>query len=71
MKQMILSSTILEFTRLVIGGFMEEHGIAPSPKKEIRSSQYRRSPTNLKSSQLVATRHKKIAPLPLQKNFCG
>ena len=37
MKQIILPSTILEFTWLVIDGFMEENGLAPSPKKEIRS----------------------------------
>ena len=28
MKQIILPSTILEFTRLVIDGFMEENGLA-------------------------------------------
>ena len=39
MKQIILPLTVLEFTRLVIDGFMEENGLAPSPKKEIRFPQ--------------------------------
>ena len=38
MKQIILPSIVLEFTWLVIDGFMEEN--APSPKKEIRTPQY-------------------------------
>ena len=37
MKQVILPSTILEFTWLVIDGFIEENSLSPSPKKEIRS----------------------------------
>ena len=66
-KQIILSSTILEFTWLVIDSFMEENGLDPSPKKDITSPQYRRSPRNLEFSQSLATRyensfqpHKKI-----------
>ena len=70
MKQIILPSTVLEFTWLVIYGFMEENGLAPFPKKEIRSPQYRRSPRNLKSSQPLATRHKKKLA-PHKKNICG
>ena len=37
MKQIILLSTVLVFTWLVIDGFMEENGLAPSPKKETRT----------------------------------
>ena len=33
MKQIILPSAILEFTLLVIDGFMEENGLAPPPPK--------------------------------------
>ena len=36
MKQIISPSHVLEFTWLVIDGFMEENDLAPSPKKEIR-----------------------------------
>ena len=54
-----LPSIVLEFTWLVIDGFMEENGLAPSPKKEIRTPQYRRSPRNLKYSQPLATRYEK------------
>ena len=72
MKWIILPSTILAFSWLVIGGFMEENGIAPSTKKDIRSSQFRRSPRNLKSSQPLATRReKKLAPHPQQKKGSG
>ena len=41
MKQIILLLTILEFTQLVIDGFMEENSPAPSNKKDISSLQYR------------------------------
>ena len=41
MKQIILPSTILEFTWLVIESSMEENGLVPSPKEEISSPQYR------------------------------
>ena len=45
MKQIILPSTVLEFTWLVIDGFMEENGLAPlSPKKEIRTSPIQKVP---------------------------
>ena len=60
MKQIILSSTILEFTWLVIDGFIEETGLASPLPKGIRSTQYRRPPRNLKFCQLLTTRHKKI-----------
>ena len=48
-----------------------EDGLAPSSKKEIRSPQYRRYPQNLKSSQSLATRHKKDWALlsPLYKKY--
>ena len=59
MKQIILPSTVLEFTWLVIDGFMKKMAWPPSPKKEIKSPQQRRSPRNFKSSQLLATRHGK------------
>ena len=42
MKYIILSLTILEFTWLVIDGFMEENGLAPPPKKDISSPQYKK-----------------------------
>ena len=49
---------------------MEENGLDPFPKKEIRSPQYRRSPRNLKSSQPLALRYeKKLAPH--KKAICG
>ena len=56
MKPIILPSTILEL-RLVIDGFMEENGLAPSLKKEITSYQYKSSPRNLKLSQHLAPRY--------------
>ena len=37
MKQIILPSTVFEFTWLVIDGIMEENGIASFSKKEIRT----------------------------------
>ena len=60
MKQMILPSTVPEFTWLIIDGFMEENGLAPlSQKKKLR-------PANTKGSQEIwnilspyATRPKK------------
>ena len=58
-KQITLPSTVLEFTWLVIDGFMEENGLVLSPKKEIRTPQYRRSPRNLKYSEALATRYEK------------
>ena len=70
-KQIILPSTIFWLTWLFIDGFMEENGLAPSSKKEIRFPQYRRYPQNLKSSQSLATRHKKDWALlsPLYKKY--
>ena len=57
MKQIILPSTILEFTQLVVDGFTEENGLVhPLPK---RSPQYRRSLRKLKFSQSLATRYEK------------
>ena len=58
---------------MVIDGFIEENGLVPSLKKEIRSPQYGRSPRSLKSSQSLATKHeKKIAPPPpTKKHICG
>ena len=60
MTPIILLSTILEFALLVTDGFMEENGLTPSPKKGIRSPQYRSSPRNLKFSQPL--RKKFLAP---------
>ena len=71
MKQIILPLTVLEFTRLVIDGFMEENGLAPSPKKEIRFPQYRRSPRNLKFSQPLATTYKEKVLAFTKKIFVG
>ena len=48
--------------------FMEENGLGPLSQKEIRASQYKRSPRNLKYSHLLATKlGKKINPL--QKKY--
>ena len=41
----------------------------PSPKKEIRSSQYGRSLRNLKFTQPLATRYKKQILVPTQKKI--
>ena len=42
-------------------GFMEENGLAlPSPKKESKSPEYRKSLRNLKFTQPLATRYEKI-----------
>ena len=71
MKQIILPLTVLEFTRLVIDGFMEENGLAPSPKKEIRFPQYRRSPRNLTFSHPVATTYKEKVLALTKKIFVG
>ena len=60
MKQIILPSTVFEFTWLVIDGIMEENDVASFSKKEIRTPQYRRLPRNLKYSQALATADKKI-----------
>ena len=38
---------------------MEENGLAPSVKKEIRSPKNRRAPRSLKFSKFLATRHEK------------
>ena len=38
-KQIILASTIFEFTWLVIDGFMEENRLGPCPSKDISSHQ--------------------------------
>ena len=58
MTQIILSSTILEFTLLVIDGFMEENGLALSlPKWKLGFPEYRRSPRNLKFFHPLATRY--------------
>ena len=63
MIQIILSSTILEFTWLVIDGFIEETGQASPLPKGVRSTLYRRPPKNLKFCQLLTTRHEKnLAP---------
>ena len=45
MKQIILPLTVLEFTGLAIDGFMEENGLAHSPKKDITisSPQYKKN----------------------------
>ena len=71
MKQIILPSTVLEFTWLVIDGFMEENSLAPSSKKEIKTPQYRSSPRNLKYSQPLATRYNKKKIVPHKKIFVG
>ena len=41
---------------------MEENGLAPSAKKEIRSPQNRRAPRNLKYSKPLATIHEIFSP---------
>ena len=43
----------------------------PSPKKEIRTPQYRRSPRNLKYSQVLATRQEKNVAPHKKKIFVG
>ena len=65
-KQIILPSTILEFPLLVSDGFMEGNGLAPSSKKEIRSTRYRMFPRQLKFSHPLATRHKQKFQSPLK-----
>ena len=70
MKQIMLPSTILEFTWLVTDGFMEENGLAPPlPKRKLGSPQYRRSTRNSKSSQPLAARHEKNLAPPQKKNL--
>ena len=38
MKQIILPSSVLEFTWLAIDGFMEENGLAPLSQRELGPS---------------------------------
>ena len=70
MKQIIFPSIVLEFKWLVNDGFMDENGLALTPKKEIRTPQYRKSPRNLKYSQPKATRYEKNLAPPQKKYIC-
>ena len=67
MKQIILPSSILEFTRLVIDDFMNENSLAQKGNWVL---QYRRSLRNLKFFQPLTTRHK-TKKSSHKKNICG
>ena len=73
MKQIILPSTVPEFTWLVIHGFGRKWLKPPFPKKEIRSP-LQKVPKflarNLKSSQPLATKAQKKL-VPHKKIFVG
>ena len=67
MKQIILPSTVFEFTWLVIDGIMEENGIASFSKKEIRTPPIQKATKKFEifpgpgyNRQKVLAPHKKI-----------
>ena len=71
MKQIILPSTILEFTQLVIYGFMEENGLAPPLPKRKLGPPNTEGPQEIWNLPSPYLQDMKKTISPPQKNICG